>query len=144
MDQVLIKPKVKSKRHLKGLWKYEFPSLVHLIYELFATYTNGRKEIFEIQLLLDEIGYRNLKDIPSDEVDSIRVLIKEKLPEWQMFDDEEFITYQLMAAISNKDILVIIDDNIIADIHKSLPINSNSIITFFNNQRLNQITFTTL
>ncbi|RYU93477.1 hypothetical protein [Emticicia agri] len=144
MDQVLIKPRVKSKRHLKGLWKYEFPSLIYLIFELFETYTDGRKEIFEIQLLLDEIGYRNLKDIPADEVESIRALIKEKLPEWKMFDDPEFVTYQLMAAIRNKDILVIVDDTVIDDIHQPFPIHSNSIITFFNNQLLNQITFTTL
>lgn len=144
MNQVLIKSKIKSKKYLKGLWKYEFPSLIYLIFELFETYTNGYKEIFEIQLLLDEIGYRNLKDIPKDEVENIRALIKQKLPEWKMFDDAEFVTYQLMAAISKKDILVIIDNNVIVDIDQPLSIDLNSTIVFFNNQLLNQIKFTTL
>ena len=138
------KLKQTQKRYLKNFSTYQFESLIHLIFDLFDSYKHGQKEIFEIEALLEEIGYSNLKEIPNNEIETIRTLVQPKLGEWERQDDSEYLSYKLMTAIQAKSIIVIVDNKLIEDIEKPISITPNSIISFINNLKIGSITFTTL
>jgi len=138
------KLKQKQKGYVKSLFTYEFNSLLHLIFELFTNYTHGQKEIIEIERLLDEIGYKNLKDIPADEIETIKKYIRLQLPAWEHQEDAELLTYKLLAAIQSKNIVVIVDDKIIEDLEKPISLAPDSTITFINTFKIDSISFTTL
>lgn len=144
MERIAIKPKIKRKRYLEGLWIDEYPNLLHLFFELFDTYKSGRKDLEDIQRLLDLISYNNLKDIPEEEVVKIKSLIINNLGNWKLQDDTERVAFLLMSAVLTKDILVFIDDNIIEDTEQPITLNEKSIISFINNQKISNITFTIL
>lgn len=144
MEKIRIKPALKTARYLQGLNLYEFPSLLHLVFELLDTYTSGRKELEDIELLLDETGYANLRDIPEAEIESIKQLIIQKLPDWKRFADTEYIGYKLMAAIGRQEISVFADDQIIQNPELPITLSENSIIAFIHHPKISQIQFKTL
>ncbi|MFB9076710.1 hypothetical protein ACFFLS_24155 [Flavobacterium procerum] len=139
-----IREKLKTKPYLKNFTVYTFPSFIHLILELFEKHEHGHKQIFEIELLLEELGYSNLKEIKKSEIDSVKNLIISKLEEWELNDDSEILAYKLLAAIKNKNLTVYIDNQIIQDLEMPISITPESVIAFINNSKLNSISFKTL
>lgn len=133
-----------QKNYLKNFLNYKFESLFQLLYELFDNHKHGHKELFEIEALLEEIGYSNLKEISKSESPKIKSIIRSKLQEWERHEDSEYLSYKLMAAIQANSILVIIDDVIIDDIEKPISVMPNSVISFINNSKIDSISFTTL
>lgn len=134
----------KQKGYVKSLYTYEFNSLFDLVFELFAGYQHGQKEIIEIGVLLDEIGYSNLKDIPENDFEKVRNIVRSRLPEWEWQEDTELLTYKLMAAIQSKKIIVIVDDMIIEDLSAPISLMLTSSISFINKLKIDSISFTTL
>jgi hypothetical protein len=82
MEKVVVQLSKKSKNYIQDLWVLNYPTLLHLIKALFEHHQSGRKDLQKIQLLLQTIGYQNLKDIPKTEFAAIRQLIKTKMPDW--------------------------------------------------------------
>jgi hypothetical protein len=145
MTSIEIKKlKQTQKNYLKNLFNYEFGSLFQLLFELFDNHKHGHKEIFEIEALLAEIGYANLNEIPKNETEEIKKLIRSKLQEWDEKSDFENLSYKLMSQIQSRNIIVIIDNIVIEHIEKPIIINPNSVISFIDNSKLDSITFTTL
>ncbi|MDX6183972.1 hypothetical protein SGQ44_17015 [Flavobacterium sp. Fl-77] len=133
-----------QKNYLKNLFNYKFESLFQLLFELFDSHKHGHKEIFEIEALLAEIGYGNLNEIPKNETEEIKKLIRSKLQEWDQKSDFENLSYKLMSQIQSKNIIVILDNKVIEHIENPIIINPNSVISFIDNSKLDSITFTTL
>lgn len=145
MTSIEIKKlKQTQKNYLKKFFKYEFGSLFQLLFELFDNHEHGHKEIFEIEALLSEIKYANLNEIPKNETEEIKKLIRSKLQEWNEKSDFENLSYKLMSQIQSRNIIVIIDNIVIEHIEKPIIINPNSVISFIDNSKLDSITFTTL
>ena len=135
---------IAQKNYLKNFLNYEFESLLQLLYELFDNHKHGHREIFEIEALLDEIGYSNLKEIPKNETEKIENLIRSKLMEWERQADSEYLSYKLMYAIQCLSILVFIDNEVIEDFENPILLKSNSVISFINKSKIDSISFTTL
>lgn len=133
-----------QKNYLKNLFNYKFESLYQLLFELFDSHKHGHKEIFEIEALLSEIGYNNLKEIPKSEIEVMKAIVRSKLQEWGEKSDSEYFSYQLMSQIQTKNIIVILDNTVIEHFENPIIINPNSVISFINNSKLDNITFTTL
>ncbi len=140
----ISKLKLTPKSYLKNFLTYQFESLLLLIFELFESYQHGQKEIIEIEALLEEIGYSNLKEIPIYEIETIRTIVKSKLEEWERQEDSEYLSYKLMAAIQAKNIIVFVDNILIEDVEKPISITPDSIITFINKLKIGSISFKTL
>lgn len=138
------KLKSTTKEYLKNFHNYKFESLLHLIFELFHNHKHGQKEIIEIEKLLYETGFSNLKDISKTEINKIKELIRSMLKEWERLEEPEYLSYKLMAAVQAGNVVVIVDDKVIENFESPITIDHNSVITFINNSKLNSITFSTL
>lgn len=144
MTTINIKDQLTTKKYLENFVAFEFTSLFHLIVELFDNYLHGQKEIIEIETLLNTTGYSNLKEIPQHQIEKTKELIRSSLQEWKRQEDTEYMTFKLLAAIVERRVIVIIDDNVIDNPEKEISITANSNISFIDNTKLNSITFTTL
>ncbi len=134
----------RSKRYLSSLSGFDFDSLYELLYELFDNYRPDQSEICQIEALLNEIGFYNLKEIQDSKKTEIKEIITSKTTEWEREADAEYLSYKLLAAIQSKAVIVIIDEQVIENLEKPISLHSNSIISFIDNSKTDQITFTTL
>ncbi len=134
----------RSKRYLSSLSGFDFDSLYELLYELFDNYRPDQSEICQIEALLNEIGFYNLKEIQDSKKTEIKEIINSKTTEWEREADAEYLSYKLLAAIQSKAVIVIIDEQVIENLEKPISLHSNSIISFIDNSKTDQITFTTL
>jgi len=144
MQQVIFRPKTRSKNYLENLDIWMFPSLLHLIQAFFETYTKGTTDWEHIQLLLEATGYGSLNEIPRSELAQIKETVARMQPVWEAGEDVEIRTYLLLAAILKKDILVYIDDRVIENIEHKITLQPNSIVAFINRLKITQINFTTI
>ncbi len=134
----------RSKRYLSSLSGFDFDSLYELLYELFNNYRPDQSEICQIEALLNEIGFYNLKEIQDRKKTEIKEIITSKTTEWEREADAEYLSYKLLAAIQSKAVIVIIEEQVIENLEKPISLHSNSIISFIDNSKTDQITFTTL
>lgn len=134
----------RSKRYLSSLSGFDFDSLYELLYELFDNYRPDQSEICQIEALLNQIGFYNLKEIQDSKKTEIKEIITSKTTEWEREADAEYLSYKLLAAIQSKAVIVIIDEQVIENLEKPISLHSNSIISFIDNSKTDQITFTTL
>lgn len=125
--------------YLKKLPSYRFPTSFDLIFSLFLTYEKGNKYVEDIAVLLDCLGYKNLKEIPPETLDNVKELIKMNWDYWENLSDPERCTYLLLHEIKQKNILMMIDTNIVEDLSKEINITSKSIISFIDLQYINSI-----
>jgi len=144
MISLHLKTVLKSKKYLNDFNIFEYDSLPTLIFELFTNYSHGQKEIIEIETLLSEIGYGNLKEIPKGELNSIKKLVAAKLQVWESNEEAELLTYKLLAAVQSKEIIVYLDNNIIHDLGTEIKLTHQSIIAFISNLKLNAFSFSTI
>ena len=144
MQQVIFRPKTRSKNYLENLDIWMFPSLLHLIQAFFETYTKGTTDWEHIQLLLEATGYGSLNEIPRSELAQVKETVERMQPVWEADEDAEKCTYLLLAAILKKDILVYIDDRVIENIEHKITLQPNSIVAFINRLKITQINFTTI
>ncbi len=144
MQQVIFRPKIRSKNYLENLGIWVFPSLLHLIQAFFETYTKGTTDWEHIQLLLAATGYGSLNEIPRSELAQVKETVARMQPVWEADEDAEKCTYLLLAAILKKDILVYIDDRVIEKIEHKITLQPDSIVAFINRLKITQINFTTI
>jgi hypothetical protein len=144
MQQVIFRPKIRSKNYLENLGIWVFPSLLHLIQAFFETYTKGTTDWEHIQLLLAATGYGSLNEIPRSELAQVKETVARMQPVWEADEDAEKCTYLLLAAILKKDILVYIDDRVIENIEHKITLQPDSIVAFINRLKITQINFTTI
>ncbi len=144
MQQVIFRPKIRSKNYLENLGIWVFPSLLHLIQAFFETYTKGTTDWEHIQLLLEATGYGSLNEIPRSELAQVTETVARMQPVWEADEDAEKCTYLLLAAILKKDILVYIDDRVIENIEHKITLQPDSIVAFINRLKITQINFTTI
>lgn len=134
-----IKASEKVIGYLKNIPSYQFPTPFHLILSLFSTYEKGNKDIEDIQILLDYLGYNNLKEISSEMLTEIEKIIRINQYEWEKLSDPERCTYLLLHEIKQKNILMVIDNKIIEDLTDKIKINPNTIISFVDFKYINAI-----
>jgi len=148
MIKINIKTEEKTKSYFVNFYNFEFDNLLYLIFELFELFKNNElinkrvEDIVYEQIL--SLGYKNVIQIPKK--------VKKELENWyfklidkqnKKFDDEKQ-TYLLMAKIVNKEILVVIDNSVIENYNQPLMLNKNSIISFTDIEKINDIKFTTI
>ncbi len=144
MEKVVVKIKKKSKNYIQDLWILTYPTLLHLIKALFEQHQKGRKDLQNIQLLLQTIGYQNLKDIPKAEISAIRQLIQTKMPDWMIYEDAEYLTYAFLTAFQQQEILILVDNVPIMDMNAPIQLHHQSTIAIISQPLLQTISFTTL
>jgi hypothetical protein len=144
LAKIKLAPSVLQKNYVKGLNQYRFDSVFQLCLSLFSTYRKGTQDVEDIYQLLDDIGYSNLKDIPADEIEAIAAYVEMLLPDWNSANDPERRTFLLAAAIQRRDLLVVIDEEVVNDLGTEILIAPDSIISFIDKRKISDITFTTL
>jgi hypothetical protein len=144
MEKVVVKIKKKSKNYIQDLWVLTYPTLLHLIQALFEQHLKGRKDLQNIQLLLQTIGYQNLKDIPKSEIAAIRQLIHTQMPHWMIHEDAEYLTYTFLAAFQQQEILILVDDALVTDLNAPIQLHYQSTIAIIHQPLIHPISFTTL
>lgn len=125
--------------YLKKLPSYRFPTPFDLVFSLFLTYEKGDEYVEDIRILLDYLGYKNLKEIPPETINNIKEIIKTNWNEWEKLSDPERCTYLLLHEVKQKNILMMIDTNIVEDLSQYIEITSDSIISFIDLQYINAI-----
>lgn len=85
--------KTKLKQYIKDTLNYRFNDLYEFLKALFELYEKGTKDLEAIEILIDEIGYKNIKDIPISEYPKIRAVIQQKTEDWQSLLDSEYCSY---------------------------------------------------
>lgn len=144
MIKLHVPPKLSAKSYMNALDTFTFPSLFHLVFELFGYYRKGTEDWENIRMLLDAIDYKNLKDIPRSELGNVKNFVAQMSPEWVKEQDTERCTYLLLAGVVHRQIIVFIDGKIIDDIDKEIKLRNSSVISFLDNSVISQISFTTL
>lgn len=135
---------VLPKNYVKHLHGYRFASLLELVLSLFLLHKRGTRDLDDINILLEDLRYDNLKQIPDPEKEAIRHYVDQMMPEWKRDQDEEKQTYLLLASFLRREIVVFIDNTIIENIDNEIVLTDESIITFVDHSKISRITFTTL
>jgi|GEM_PF-3290764 hypothetical protein len=125
--------------YLKNIPSYQFPTPFHLVLSLFSTYEKGNKDMEDIQVLLDYLGYKNLNEISPEMLSDIEEIIKINQHEWEKLSDLELCTYTLLHEIKKKNILMMIDNKIIEDLSDKITLTPNSTISFIDLKYINTL-----
>lgn len=142
---LILKHDTFEKNYLINTSEYEYESLLSLVFELFSShhFEDREAELYLYQMLKDT-GYPSIEAIPIQQLNSIVNYFLKHRDTYKVDYDEERLTYLLLAAIKEKQILTIIDKKLIEDIQKPLSLKKDSSITFFKMNKLNSIKFKSL
>ncbi len=133
--------KTKLKRYLKDTLGYSFNGLYEFLKAFFELYEKGTQDLEAIEILLEEIGYNNIKDIPISEYPKIRVIIQQKAEDWQSILDSEYCSYLILDAWQKGRIIIFINDAIIENLNEPITIHEDTIICFIDKEKINNINF---
>lgn len=132
-----------QKKYLKGIFQYEFDSLVLLIFELF---NNNKIEDSEtdnsIYQFIKSCSYNKFSEIPKKELELIESYYW-KLKKRNEIDKEKS-AYLLMSSILKGETLTIIDSELITDFKSPIQLNYNSTISLILKSKFENIKFKTL
>lgn len=120
---------------------YYFESLVVLIAKLFLSYDRVREEWQEVELVLQHLGYTSLSEVDAKNMDKASEWIAAELSRFELEHDAEYMLYRLLSAIERKEVWVYLNNGIITNIHDSISIPKDGIISFIDATRFNQMTF---
>ena len=135
----------KSTNYLKKITNFEFDNLLQLIFELFQSNPGEADEVDDILYdYITSLGYESVHDIPEETKKELEDWYFELLEKYHKKFDEEKLTYLLLGKIVNGEIIVLIDNIPVKDIRDRILLQKNSIISFINRQKINDIKFTTI
>jgi hypothetical protein len=121
-----------------------FDSLLPLLIELYQQQPHGQSDLFEIEDLLDALGYRNLKLIPQSETEKVRNIIRSNAEERQLKRDPEQLAYRLMAAILADEVVVILNNRVVDNPETPIQLLPDSNISIILKAKLDSISFISL
>jgi hypothetical protein len=145
MIKIKFTKEKRIKSYLVKFHIFEFDNLLHLIFELFNNnelLTNETDDIVYKHIL--SLGYKNVAQIPENIKKELENWYFELLNKYNNNLDYEKETYLLMAKIVSKKVLVTIDNKLIINFQKPIAINKNSVITFNDIDKINNIKFSTI
>ena len=121
-----------------------FESLLPLLIELYQHQPHGQIDLFEIDDLLDELGYSNLKLIPESDIEKAQYIIRSNEEERQLKRDPEQLAYRLMAAILTEKVVVILNNQVVDNPETSIQLLPDSTLSIIHKAKLDSITFHSL
>ena len=140
--KIFIKTRSFDKNYLINTSKYEYESSLDLILELFSEHRFVDREV-ELYLyqLLKESNYSSIDQIPTLQLNAILEYFLENRDKYKVNYDEERLSYLLLAAIQSNKIILTIDNYRIENLLESVQLKVDSVINFFNVEKLNTINF---
>ena len=145
MIKINIKTAEKTKSYFVNFDNFEFDNLFYLIFELFEYNKPINKKVDDIVYKkILALGYENITQIPKNVKKELETWYFKLLDEQNEKLDNEKLTYLLMAKIVNKELLVVIDNMVIENYKQALMLNKNSVISFTDIEKINDIKFTTI
>lgn len=140
--KIFIKTRSFDKNYLINTSKYEYESSLDLILELFSEHRFVDREV-ELYLyqLLKESNYSSIDQIPTLQLNAILEYFLENRDKYKVNYDEERLSYLLLAAIQSNKIIFTIDNYRIENLLESVQLKVDSVINFFNVEKLNTINF---
>ena len=138
--KVFIKTKSFDKNYLVNTSKYDYESSLDLILELFSEHNFVDKEV-ELYLykLLKESNYTSIDQIPILQLNAILDYFLKNRDQYRVNYDEERLSYLLLAAIQSEKIIFTIDNLKIDDLKDPIQLKKDSMINFFNLEKLDTI-----
>jgi len=115
-----------------------YTNIFDFIFDLFENKYSEKREMDDFILLK---SYMNEFQITSDELEYIKILIKENYKNWEKWIDTEYASYKLLNQIINKNVLVLINSVPIINFEESLQVPHNAIISFIDINRIKNIKF---
>ncbi|MEO1259933.1 MAG: hypothetical protein AAFZ15_14160 [Bacteroidota bacterium] len=145
MLNLIIQPDKFAKVYLKKSTDYQYDSLLDLIQQIFSTHAFEDKAVEQfLYQLLSETGYTSLEKIPIPELQAIANYFLAHKDEYKIDYDAEKLTYLLLSAIKNKDVIVYIDKRIVEDMLAPITLQYGSTLAFIKVEKINNITFKTI
>jgi len=145
MIQINVQKEGRAKTYLRNFTVFEFDNLLQLIFELFQSNPIEAEEVDDVLYnYIISLGYTNIHDISEETKKELDYWYFELLESYHKRFDEEKLTYLLLAKIVNNEIIVLIDNTPVKNIKQSINIHKNSIISFIDRQKINDIKFTTI
>ena len=146
--ELLLKSRAKEKSYIRALPSLDYESALHLVLDLFIFHPHEDRAIeLMVYELLYDTGLKSIDALSTEElIDLIAFLSKHKTryPALTIDEDEEKLSYLLLAAIKREGVIMHIDGEEVRNLQSELRLASDSTIGFFNRAKLDSIGFTTL
>jgi hypothetical protein len=143
--EIKIKKQLISKSYLKNFLFFEFDNLLDLLFELFSNNELINKGIEDtIYNKIIDLGYENIYQIPPEVKKKLEKRFYQLLNRFERNFDLEKHTYLFMAKVVEGAILVTINDELIETFTNPIRLKIDSVISFTEIKKIDNITFTTL
>ena len=143
--EIKIKKQLISKSYLKNFLFFEFDNLLDLLFELFSNNELINKGIEDtIYNKIIDLGYENIYQIPPEVKKKLEKRFYQLLNRFERSFDLEKHTYLFMAKVVEGAILVTINDELIETFTNPIRLKIDSVISFTEIKKIDNITFTTL
>ena len=145
---LLLKSRAKEKSYIRVLPNLDYDSAFHLVFDLFLFHPHmDRAEELMVYELLYDTGLKSIDGLtPEELMDLVLYLSKYKTryPALTFDEDEEKLSYLLLAAIKREEVIMHIDGEEVRNLQAEISLNDDSTIGFFNRAKLDSIGFTTI
>lgn len=142
MITINLKSDKPAKAYLKDFTRYKFKTVPDFIFELFSkNHIEPREAEDFVYTLIQNMGYKTIQEIPADELQVIENTFYKLLEQEEAKLDNEKIAYIVLAGINNRNLILLIDNQPIADTQSEIHLNHDSVVTFLDKNRIQDITF---
>ena len=146
--ELLLKSRAREKSYIRTLPRLDYDSALHLVLDLFLFHPHQDRavELMVYELLYDT-GLKSIDGLSTEELVELVAflsLYKNRYPALTIDEDEEKLSYLLLAAIKREQVIMHIDNEEIRNLQAKIRLNNDSTIGFFNQAKLDSIGFTTL
>ena len=145
---LLLKSRAKEKSYIRVLPSLDYDSTFHLVFDLFLFHPHMDREVeLMVYELLYDTGLKSIDGLtPEELMDLVLYLSKYKTryPALTFDEDEEKLSYLLLAAIKREEVIMHIDGEEVRNLQAEISLNDDSTIGFFNRAKLDSIGFTTI
>lgn len=143
--EIKLKKELVAKSYLKNFTFFEFDNLLDLLFELFSNNELINKGIEDtIYNKIIDLGYENIYQIPPEVKKKLEKRFYQLLNRFERNFDLEKHTYLFMAKVVEGAILVTINDELIETFTNPIRLKIDSVISFTEIKKIDNITFTTL
>ncbi len=146
--ELLLKSYTREKSYIKALPSLDYDSALDLVLDLFLYHPHKDRTVeLMVYEMLHDTGLRSIDALTTEELTDLVVFLsqhKTRYPALTIDEDEEKLSYLLLAAIKREEVIMYIDGEEVRNLQSELRLSSDSTIGFFNRAKLDSIGFTTL
>ncbi len=145
MIEIEFKTDKKSKSYLKHFSTLHFSTTVDFILALFFTNEiKPTKQDDVVFSLIKTLGYNHIQEIPTSILKDLEKIYFDTLKEEELSLDNEKLAYLLLHKLKSGTMILMIDDKILDNLEEQVQLSSNSVISFFDQSNIQDISFKTL